>query len=167
MIEQRQRFASFIATTNDRHPLVDATGSRRFVCVCADTIDNKGKINHDQIYAQLKEELDSGMRYWFSDKENSRIIHQNEVFQKVSDYPQMIARTFTAPEETPLDAPFMPLGEVMSVIARRYTDVRVTNGALVNMGKALRSAGYEQKHARNGSAYRIIERIPSPVTIGG
>ena len=167
VIEQRQRFASFIATTNDRHPLVDATGSRRFVCVCADTIDNKGKINHDQIYAQLKVELDSGMRYWFSDKENSRIIHLNEVFQKVSNYPQMIARTFTAPEETPLDAPFMPLGEVMSVIARRYTDVRVTNGALVNMGKALRSAGYEQKHARNGSAYRIIERIPSPVTIGG
>ena len=39
-MEERQRFASFIATTNNRRPLVDPTGSRRFVCVYADEIDN-------------------------------------------------------------------------------------------------------------------------------
>ena len=42
VMEERQRFASFIATTNNRRPLVDPTGSRRFICVYADEIDNTG-----------------------------------------------------------------------------------------------------------------------------
>ena len=50
-IEQRNRFASFIATTNNQRPLVDPTGSRRFVCIYAEKIDNSGKINHNQIFA--------------------------------------------------------------------------------------------------------------------
>ena len=36
VMEERQRFASFIATTNNRRPLVDPTGSRRFICVYAE-----------------------------------------------------------------------------------------------------------------------------------
>ena len=163
-IEHRQRFASFIATTNNRHPLVDTTGSRRFVCVYADTIDNKGKINHDQIYAQLKQELSDGQRHWFTDKENQRIMRHNEQFQKVTDFPQMIARTFASPEDTPAEAPYMLLSEVMTIIAKKYTDVRITNGALITLGKALRAAGYEQKHAKNGSSYKIHQKNPSPVT---
>ena len=31
--EDRPRFASFVATTNNRHPLKDATGSRRNICI--------------------------------------------------------------------------------------------------------------------------------------
>ena len=44
VMEERQRFASFIATTNNRRPLVDPTGSRRFICVYADEIDNTGLV---------------------------------------------------------------------------------------------------------------------------
>ena len=60
VMEERQRFASFIATTNNRRPLVDPTGSRRFVCVYADEIDNSGLINYDMLYAQLYAELEQG-----------------------------------------------------------------------------------------------------------
>ena len=31
--EDRRRYASFLATTNDKHPLSDPTGSRRFICL--------------------------------------------------------------------------------------------------------------------------------------
>ena len=31
--EDRPRYASFVATTNNSHPLTDATGSRRYVCI--------------------------------------------------------------------------------------------------------------------------------------
>ena len=31
--EDRPRFASFVATTNNPHPLTDATGSRRYICL--------------------------------------------------------------------------------------------------------------------------------------
>lgn len=60
VMEERQRFASFIATTNNRRPLTDPTGSRRFICVYADEIDNSGLINYDMLYAQLYTELEQG-----------------------------------------------------------------------------------------------------------
>ena len=85
-MEERQRFASFIATTNNLRPLTDPTGSRRFICVYADEIDNSGIINYDQLYAQLYAELQQGRRYWFEDEENQRIMKQNEEFQQVLDY---------------------------------------------------------------------------------
>ena len=50
----------------------DSTGSRRFVCVYADEIDNSGLINYDMLYAQLYAELEQGRRYWFEDEENAR-----------------------------------------------------------------------------------------------
>ena len=31
--QDRPRFASFVATTNNPHPLTDATGSRRYICL--------------------------------------------------------------------------------------------------------------------------------------
>ena len=67
------RLASFIATTNSRQILSDPTGSRRFLCVeVTDMIPNEA-IEHKQLYAQLKAELLSGERYWFTSEEEKEI----------------------------------------------------------------------------------------------
>ena len=53
--EDRARYASFVATTNNPHPLTDATGSRRYICLTipeGQFIDNAGNIDYDQLYAQ-------------------------------------------------------------------------------------------------------------------
>ena len=45
---------SFLATTNDEHPLCDPTGSRRYLCLRVpdgEFIDNSSVINYDQLYA--------------------------------------------------------------------------------------------------------------------
>ena len=50
----RRRYASFLATTNDEHPLCDPTGSRRYLCLQVpdgEFIDNSSVINYDQLYA--------------------------------------------------------------------------------------------------------------------
>ena len=59
-IDERHRYASFIATTNNPHPLSDVTGSRRNICIkIADgyLIDNDTDIEYDQLFAQLKHEI--------------------------------------------------------------------------------------------------------------
>ena len=54
------RIASFIGTSNSRELLSDPSGSRRFICVLVEhPIDSTG-IDHAQIYAQLKAELENG-----------------------------------------------------------------------------------------------------------
>ena len=47
--DDRPRYASFVATTNNPHPLSDATGSRRYICLTipeGQYIDNTGEIDY-------------------------------------------------------------------------------------------------------------------------
>ena len=60
------RIASFIGTSNRFDLLTDPTGSRRFICIEAEHLIDCEGIMHDQIYAQQKAELLSGIRYWFT-----------------------------------------------------------------------------------------------------
>lgn len=156
-MEERQRFASFIATTNNRRPLVDPTGSRRFVCVYADEIDNSGQINYDMLYAQLYTELQQGRRYWFEDEENARIMQQNEQFQQVNNYEQMIALTFLAPEETSEDAVFVSLQLIMKRLEKLFPTFTITKGTDVELGRRLTKMGYEHKRLNKGSVFRVEE----------
>jgi len=159
VMEQHRRYASFIATTNNLRPLVDPTGSRRFLCVYSDEIDNSGKINYTQVYAQLYSELRNGkMRYWFTDADNRRIMKQNAQYQRVSDFETMIRLTYLPAGETPDDAPAVMLGDVMHTLAMRFPAFTVTNNAAVMLGKALRSMGYEVKKKKNGMAYPVVLR---------
>ena len=157
-MEERQRFASFIATTNNRRPLVDPTGSRRFVCVYADEIDNTGTIPHDQLYAQLYAELQQGRRYWFDDEENARIIEQNGQFQQVCNYEKMIELTYLPPEETPLDAKPIFLQDIMHRLANDFPAFVITKNADMELGRRLVKMGYDNRRQSKGSAFRMVER---------
>jgi predicted P-loop ATPase len=49
-----------VATTNNPHPLSDATGSRRYICLTIPEglfIDNTGEIDYEQLYAQVVHEV--------------------------------------------------------------------------------------------------------------
>jgi hypothetical protein len=60
-IVESQRYAAFVATTNDPTPLTDPTGSRRYLCIrTTGKIDTRTKIDYQQIYAQLHAELKNG-----------------------------------------------------------------------------------------------------------
>ena len=158
-IEQRRRFASFIATTNNRRPLVDPTGSRRFVCVYADEIDNSGNIRHDMLYAQLVKELKEGRSYWFEDDDNQRIMKQNEDFQQVLDYQTMVERTFLPAGETPQDAKPMLLQDIMHLLSTRFPTFIVKKNTDMELGYRLRAMGYIRHKLTKGMAYRIVEKL--------
>ena len=157
-MEERQRFASFIATTNNRRPLVDPTGSRRFVCIYADEIDNTGLINYDMLYAQLYAELQQGRRYWFEDEDNVRIMRQNEQFQQVNSYEQMISLSYLSPEDTPTDVKPVLLQDIMRRLAELFPTFAITKGTGMELGHRLNKMGYESKRQTKGSAFRMKEK---------
>ena len=159
-MEERQRFASFIATTNNRRPLVDPTGSRRFICVYADEIDNSGNINYDQLYAQLYAELQQGQRYWMDDEDNLRIIQQNDQFQRVSSYEDMINRTYLPPNETAAKTKVVLVQDIMRLLAERFPTFTITKGTDMELGRRLVRMGYKKVRRAKGSAF-IIQEIPS------
>ena len=155
-MEQRQRFASFIATTNNLRPLVDPTGSRRFVCVYADEIDNSDYINHNMLYAQLVQELKDGRRYWMEDEDNERIMRQNENFERVLDYQTMVERTFLSPEETPADAQYVTLQAIMKRLSERFPTFIIRKNTDMELGRRLMDMGYIRHRQAQGMTYRIV-----------
>ncbi len=150
-MEERQRFASFIATTNNRRPLVDPTGSRRFVCVYAEEIDNTGLIPYDQLYAQLYAE-------WFEDEENARIMQENEQFQRVSNYEKMIELIYLPPEETPVNTKPVLLQDIMKRLEDAFPTFIVKKGTDMELGRRLAKMGYDSKRQNKGSAFRMKEK---------
>ena len=134
---------------------MDPTGSRRFICVYAEEIDNDGIIYYDKLYSQLYAELQQGRRYWFEDDDNARIIKQNEPFQQVSSYEQMIALTYLSPEDTPDDAEFVSLQLIMKRLEKMFPTFTIKKGTDIELGKRLSKMGYERKRNNKGSAFKI------------
>ena len=66
-VQELRRYASFIATSNQKDLLTDPSGSRRFMCVeVTGTIDTARPIDYEQLYAQAMYEICHGERYWLS-----------------------------------------------------------------------------------------------------
>lgn len=100
--EDRPRYASFLATTNDEQPLCDTTGSRRYICIripAGKFVDNGSPIDYEQLYAQVLYELEEQKTpYWFSNYEVARIQESNRPYFKTEDMDEMLKSCFQIAE---------------------------------------------------------------------
>ena len=119
-IKQYRRYTSFIGKTNQMKPLVDPTGSRRFVCVgVTGNINFEDNLEHEQLYAQALHLFNKGERFWLNDEEIRTLMEENEPFQRLDDLVEMIGETFRRPKETEL-AKWWSLGDISSMLASKY-----------------------------------------------
>ena len=155
----RRRYASFLATTNDEHPLCDPTGSRRYLCLRVpdgEFIDNNSAINYDQLYAQMVYELrDKKPPYWFTNDEVARIQECNLPFFKVDDLEPMINYCFRMPEEKE-EGKWMVSSEVFDVLHLQYPMLVGNMSTKVKIGQTLKFMGYKSKHTKHGQAYQLF-----------
>ena len=80
-----QRMASFVATTNERQPLTDGTGSRRYLCVeVTGVIDTETPINYQQLYAQAVWLVKHGEAYYMSKEEEALLEEHNRAYYNAS-----------------------------------------------------------------------------------
>ena len=119
-IKQYRRYTSFIGTTNQLKPLVDPTGSRRFVCVgVTGNINFEDNLEHHQLFAQALYLFNKGERFWLNNEEIDTLIEENEPFQKLNDLVEMIGETFRRPRETE-QAKWWSLGDISALLTSRY-----------------------------------------------
>ena len=157
--EDRPRFASFVATTNNPHPLTDATGSRRYICVQipdGQYIDNSGEIDYQQLYAQVVYELTVAKTpYWFSNDEVARIQQLNQNYQEQKDIAEMVEICFRKPMEG--ESPkLMNTKMLLSHIQKEYPSVDINHGNKVRVGVAMTNLGYEYADRSNMAFYKVI-----------
>ena len=160
--DDRLRFASFLATTNDEHPLCDPTGSRRYICLhipAGEYIDNSSVINYDQLYAQVMYELcHQQTPYWFTNDEVARIQQKNLPFFKTDDLDSMIRNCFRVPEgEEEDEGKWMNCSEIFQVLHEHYPMLMSNLSTKIRIGQSLKLMGCKMKHTKKGQAYQLIE----------
>ena len=157
--EDRPRFASFIATTNNRHPLQDATGSRRYICIQipdGQMIDNAGEIDYGQLYAQVVYELQElKAPYWFNNDEVARIQQLNQEFMEQKDLGEMFVACFRQPKEGEA-VKKMNCGQMIDIIQNDYPSLQNTFSNRVRLGKMLSAAGFKSKDHSHILYYEVV-----------
>ena len=159
--EDRRRYASFLATTNDEHPLCDPTGSRRYLCLQVPRgmfIDNETPIDYQQLYAQLVYELQVQQTpYWFSNDEVARIQEVNQPYFKEMDLEGMIGSCFRVPEESE-EGRWMPSSEVLKTLKGCYPMLQESIVTRVKIGKVLKFMGCKLMHGHSGQLYQLVAK---------
>ena len=157
--EDRPRFASFVSTTNNPHPLTDTTGNRRFICVripAGQYIDNAGEIDYGQLYAQVLYEIrELKSPYWFNNDEVARIQELNIEFMEQKDVAEAIHVCFRKPEEGETFKR-MKSSEVLQVLRHEFPSIPNTLKVATDVGVALNALGYEFKEHGHVKFYRVI-----------
>ena len=158
--KQYRRYASFIGTTNQPKPLVDPTGSRRFICVnVIDDIDFSDTLDHRQLYAQLVQEVAEGQPYWLSDADTRLLMDQNQRFQHIDGLEEMLFALFRKPTEMESGRWWL-VSDISEQLKRRYRSIDVKNVTLAKIGSTLsgKQFGVMSKHTNRGTAYLLVER---------
>ena len=157
--KDRLRYASFVATTNNPHPLTDATGSRRYICLTiphGQLIDNSGDIDYEQLYAQVLHEIrELKAPYWFNNDEVARIQQLNLNYMEQKDIAEMVVVCFRKPEEGEVPKT-MNTKQMLEVIKQEYPLLTISHSVKVQLGQAMKMLGYDHVEYGHVAHYKVI-----------
>ena len=160
-IKQFRRYTSFIGTTNQQKPLVDPTGSRRFVCVGipnGENINFEDTLNHRQLFAQALYLFNNNERFWLDNDEIATLISENAPYQKLNDLVEMIGETFRSPKKGE-EARWWSLKEISELLASRYQNFDPET-SFHKIGNALNDVqfNFQSKRTTNHMVYWLMEK---------
>ena len=166
--EDRPRYASFVATTNNPHPLTDVTGSRRYICFSipeGQFIDNTGEIDYDQLYAEVLHEVkELKSPYWFNNEEVARIQELNLNYKSETDISEILETCFRQPIEGEKST-LMNSAQMLQHIKRMYPAVRESQSTKVKLGLAMKRLGYEHIDHGHVAYYPVVIRSLKPKSL--
>ena len=137
--------------------LTDPTGSRRFICVeVKDRIDYAQPIDYDQLYAEAKELLRRGERFWFTPEEEALITENNRDFQQQPAEEQLFLRYFKIAEDIEEVKPLLA-SEILDMIAEKQPGFNITKTMILNFGKLLKRNSVPNKRTMRGTCYYVEE----------
>ena len=157
--EDRARYASFVATTNNPHPLTDATGSRRYICLQipdGQYINNVGEIDYDQLYAQVLHEVqDEKAPYWFTNEEVARIQELNQNYMEQKDMAEIVKACFRKPKEGE-KAQSMNSTQMLNVLHTTYPSLKINHSAKLFLSETMKDMGYEICSHGHVNYYKVV-----------
>ena len=152
-----RRYASFIGTTNDQMPLTDPTGSRRFICVGIDgDIDFLTPVQHNQLYAQLAQEIRQGERYWLTKEEERALMEHNLQYQRLNGLGEMLMAVVQKPRGDE-EGEWLSLNDLSSMLKTHFKGYKEDAGTFRKIGNYLCRPEYkfQSRHTNAGILYWV------------
>ena len=152
---EMRRYASFIATSNQKDLLSDPSGSRRFLCIeVTGPIDTNVTINYRQLYAQALNAVAKGERYWLDDADEAILKRTNREFEQLTPLEQLFHSHFRAAEEDEEGQWMMPM-QILSALQTKTRDRLAINKVAV-FGRTLKKLEIPNKKSRQGTLYHVM-----------
>ena len=156
-----RRYASFIGTTNEPTPLTDPSGSRRFVCVqVTGNIDFQSPVEYDQLYAQLKQEIHDGERYWLTNEEEEALMAHNRQYQRLNGLGEMFLSLYRLPNEGE-QGQWLSLKDIAVRMKQVFrSGFKEEPGTLEKLGAFMNRQEYkfDKRRRNNGMEYWVVEQ---------
>ena len=162
-----RRYASFIGTTNEQTPLTDPSGSRRFLCVFIDgDIDFETPVQHDQLFAQLMDEIRQGERYWLTKEEERALMEHNLQYQRLNGLGEMLMAVVQKPRIAASDhqseeGQWMSLKDLSALLKSKFKGYKEDTSSFQKIGNYLNRPEYkfQSKHTTGGNFYWVKVRV--------
>ena len=156
-----RRYASFIGTTNEPTPLTDPSGSRRFLCTEIDgDIDFLTPVQHDQLYAQLMQEIRQGERYWLSKDEERALMEHNLQYQRLNGLGEMLMAIVQKPRSNE-EGQWISIPELSALLKSHFKGYKEDPATFRKIGSFLSRPQYkfQSKHTMNGAQYWVKMKV--------
>ena len=157
--DDRPRYASFVATTNNPHPLSDVTGSRRFICLeipQGQYIDNSGDIDYAQLYAQIVYELKAQKSpYWFDNEQVARIQEINLNYTDVKDIAEIVGCCFRKPKDGE-KAMAMNCTQLLDSLSKDFPSLKKSISTKIHLGYAMKDLGFNHTERGHVKFYEVV-----------
>lgn len=139
------RICSFCATINEGEILNDPTGSRRYIVIKCDKINDKHNIDQWQVWAEAYEAYKNNEQYWLTDEEVTLLQHKNEIHEVEYEEDLWIKKSFYSYDHEG-EKTLMNNSEILEYLRNRNYDVRKATTS--SIGARLRHLGYNKKEYR-------------------
>lgn len=153
---EMQRYASFIATSNQKDLLTDPSGSRRFICIEVTGVIDTKPMDYNQLYAQAMHEIDNGERYWFNQQEERIMTENNRDFEQVTAEEQLFHRYFRIADND-REGEWLSPAEILDRM-KRYSGISLSPKRVSVFGRILQKHEIPSRRNRFGTMYHVVER---------
>ena len=156
VIETHQRYASFIATTNQTDVLRDPTGNRRYLCVeVTAPIQTDLPLNYKQLYAQAVAYIRDGKQYWIDAADEALINSANRQFEQQSPLEHIVRTCYSVPEAGETFT-LMKITDIMMRVKKNPLFKSDMNNLII-LGRIMTKMSFEKQRKRDGWYYVVHE----------
>jgi hypothetical protein len=116
-------------------------------------IDTMTPIDHEQLYAQVLQELEEGKPYWFSDEEVDAIIEANQPYMDTALTEHIFREYFRQPQNDQ-EGEWLSATQIFQLVKSQRDTLNMT---VTTFGKYLSSLNlFPCKHSKKGNLYKVV-----------